>query len=755
MTARDSVEDVFSVALPARPYPGLRPFGKQEWPIFFGRERMTDEVIGRLIDHRFLMVHGDSGCGKSSLIRAGVLPRLEQDCARAGARWLTCAVTPGDEPLGNLAAALSGLRGPDQLDARTLEIRRILNCGREGATPLVEHLRASGHQQVCILIDQFEELFAHARRRGPQQASLLVDLLIGLQQLAPSSLCVVCTMRSEFLGACAQFQGFAQVVNTTQYLLPRMEHADVMRAIREPALLYDGEIAPDLAERLIADAGGSQDQLPLIQHGLMLLHRDCPKQADGSWRLTVESYRSPGKLGQLLSDHADAVMARVEPPDPAVEGGSRVTEDLFRALTEINADGQATRNPRKLKDLIAISGASEQALRTIVDAFRADGVSFLRPYGDESIGPDDYVDISHEALIRCWHRIADPANGWLIREFKNGLVWRSLLVQADSFELDPSNVLSPATTEERQVFVRRRNAAWSAQYGGGWERVLKLIEASVRERDRQIQQDIEERSREQRARLEEEKAKLREQELKANLTAALEKGRRAAVFRWAFILSVLLLSAAGYFWWQAHTAGVIAVRQSQIARQATEELQVAFKEAEDKRKVAEASLATINRELDGLKQASAAAPADSAIKQQIDQAESAIARQVNTLSYAARLSPRIYVHIADESQREAARGLERRIETTPLGDWSVTVPGIQLVDAAPQYSLLRCFIAEDCRKFGPELLELVNAQLASPKVQLQDFSKTYTPTSKAMRPLHFELYFASGPITLAGAASGK
>jgi hypothetical protein len=744
----ETVDDVLTFVLPAGPYPGLRPFDKNEWPIFFGRERMADEVIGRLIDHRFLMVHGDSGCGKSSLIRAGVLPQLEQNCARAGARWLTCAITPGDEPLGRLAVALAGLHGEEQIDTRTLEIRRILNCGRDGAAALADYLRARGDGQVCILIDQFEELFAHARRRGPQQSSLLVDLLIGLQKLAPPNLCVVCTMRSEFLGACAQFRGFAQVVNTTQYLLPRMEHADLMRAIREPAPLYDGEIAPDLAERLIADAGGSQDQLPLIQHGLMLLHRDCVRRADGSWRLTLEAYRSPGKLGQLLSDHADDVMNKLEPATPSGDGGSRVTEDLFRALTEINADGQATRNPRRLRDLIAVTGAAESALRQVVDAFRVDGVSFLRPYGQETIGQDDYVDISHEALIRCWGRIADPANGWLIREFKHGLIWRSLLVQADSFEQDPSNVLSPATSEERQVFLRRRNSAWSERYGGGWTRVERLIEASVSERDRQIRQEIEERSREQRAKFEEEQAKLRERELTANLTAAVEKGRRAAIFRWAFLLSVVLLSVAGYFWWKASAAGIIAVRETENARVAADTIQKNFDEAEAKRRLAEESLAKIKEQLAELKQASAAAPVDSKIKQQIDRAESAIALQVNTLSFAARSSPRIYLHIADESQRDAARRLELRIEATRPGDLSVVVPGIQRVDSAPKYSLLRCFTAEDC-KLGPELLELVNAQLASPKVQLQDFSRSYT--GNAIRPQHFELYFAPGPIKLAGA----
>ncbi|HMY79142.1 MAG TPA: ATP-binding protein [Thauera aminoaromatica] len=111
--ADDAFDAVFAIRLPPRPYPGLRPFEQHEWPIFFGRERMTDEIVDRLLGHRLLVVHGDSGCGKSSLVRAGVLPRLEQESARGGVRWRTCTTLPRAAPLWNLARALAVVRGVD------------------------------------------------------------------------------------------------------------------------------------------------------------------------------------------------------------------------------------------------------------------------------------------------------------------------------------------------------------------------------------------------------------------------------------------------------------------------------------------------------------------------------------------------------------------------------------------------------------------------------------------------------------------
>ena len=282
----EELDSLFAVTLPARPYPGLRPFEKDEWSIFFGRERMADAVVADIIGKRVLVVHGDSGCGKSSLIRAAVLPRLEQDNARGGIRWRTVAITPGESPLWNLAEALSMVGDDPRNEEKTIEIRRILNFAGRAPAALREFLRAGSNDQVCILIDQFEELFAHAALHGPEEARLMTDFLTALYREPPEGLYAILTMRSEFLGACARFDGFAEIVNATQYLLPRMRHDDLLRAIREPATLFDGEVSRDLAERLIADAGGGQDQLPLIQHGLMLLHRNHVESAStsGSWR---------------------------------------------------------------------------------------------------------------------------------------------------------------------------------------------------------------------------------------------------------------------------------------------------------------------------------------------------------------------------------------------------------------------------------------------------------------------------------------
>lgn len=720
--AADTDADSPGCILPPRPYPGLRPFAASEWPVFFGRERMTDEVLARLIRHRMLFVHGDSGCGKSSLLRAGVFARLTQGAP--GQRWRTAAALPGTTPLWNLAKAFADLTGEADDDGCVLAWRRALNAGIHAADALRPRFAGTDNAPCCLLIDQFEELFEHARSQGPEEAILLTRVLIGLHEQPIPGLHLAMTMRSEYLGACARFEGFAEMVNAVQYLLPRIEHEDMIRAICEPALLYDGTVSRELAERMIADVGGSQDQLPLIQHGLMRLYQRTERDPAGRWRLGVTDFPAAGGLAGLLSAHADEVMAQVQ----AVAGTPpRLVEDLFRALSEINAEGHAIRRRRRLDQLALMSGTSVDRMRKAIDAFRADGVSFLGPHGEHALSDGAAVDVGHEALLRCWQALADPRDGWLIREFRNSLVWRALLVQADSFERNPDNVLAPATTDERERWLKRRNPAWAERYGGGWDRVQALIAASIHARD----------------------------QARANEAEALRRSARAGLMRRALTITGMLVVAL-------ITALLYAFSEIQESR-----IQHASVDATRSRNIELENLITSLRTRNESLGAELAATLNA-----LEEAKAAVVHQtgstVDTRGWTAQittaqnklqqpaatpapiasssLAPRLYVHIAEEGQRTNARALERMLEQLRIGERTLVVPGIELVKEFPSQAQLRCFSPPECERLAPVVLAEINRQLASPQVELRDLSNRYGKT--ATRDGHLELWFPAGPIQL-------
>ena len=515
---------------PQDPFPGLRPFESDEWQIFFGRESMVDDVIDRMAQQPLVFIHGASGSGKSSLVRAGVLPKLDFQHLRHGAAWLTCTMRPSGGPLFNLAQELAKLEGRAGDMRHIGEIVRAFN--RRGATlaSVVGGLAGTAGKRVCILVDQFEELFRFERETSREEAELFVSLLTGTLELphdhpeadrrddrgdraAAADVHVIITMRSEFLGECARYDGLAEAFNCTQYLVPRMTREALVRAIRRPAELYGGEVTLELTDRLIADARGREDELPLIQHGLMQMWHEA-KAASRSGRILLDADRLTitGGLAALLSDHADQVMAgvvvdldeaiaadnaragvkppsrlwillgnrglaaRYQPPPTA----AMIVQRLFRALTDINAEGRAIRRPQRFHDLVILCGTTPDRLRRVLDAFRSPRVSFLVPYAPAEIEDDTRIDIGHEALIRCWNRIADPRNGWLKLEFEDGLVWRSLLIQAIAFKDDRRQLLSSATADQRTVWLAGKSPLWSERYGGNWTSVAELVLTSER-----------------------------------------------------------------------------------------------------------------------------------------------------------------------------------------------------------------------------------------------------------------------------------
>jgi formylglycine-generating enzyme required for sulfatase activity len=478
------------------PYPGLRPFQKHEWPIFFGREPMIDAVLDRLAATQLVVVHGSSGCGKSSLIKAGVLPRLEQEHGRHGVPWRTAEMRPGGSPLWNLATAitrvheeLEGSAEPTLDTTRT--VRRLLNGGREALARIQERFGLGRDGNVCILLDQFEELFRYAREIGREEAQTLIEVLRGFALAAegrggvpPKGIYAILAMRSDHLGDCGHFVGFAELVNATQYLLPRIRDEALLRAIREPARLFGGEVAPDLAVHLVDESRAQTDALPLVQHALMRLWRqaagaagDPPRQRSAPASapcpvLTAEGYSG---LEALLSEHAEEVLNDVTAKD--LESG-KVVEYLFRAITEIDAEGRCIRRPRRLSALVGVTGGNPPVLEQVIQRFSQPDCGFLLRSSEQ----DPMIDIGHEALFRCWRQLEDPTidetsrrpRGWLQREREDERIWRSMLVQAEA-----GDRISPAVLKDREAwFTSLPGPDWAERYDGGWDKINKLLTSS-------------------------------------------------------------------------------------------------------------------------------------------------------------------------------------------------------------------------------------------------------------------------------------
>jgi WD40 repeat protein/tetratricopeptide (TPR) repeat protein len=467
----------------ANPFPGLRPFRTEEHHLFFGREEQTAALLALLREHRFLAVVGTSGSGKSSLVRAGLIPALHRGTmARAGSTWEVIILRPGGNPITSLGQALidGGLYDAGDPEA-LLRLRATLTRSHFG---LVEAVRQSGEldpaANLLVVVDQFEEIFRF-REQGTsseETATAFVGLLLSASESEERRIYVAITMRSDYLGDCANIPGLAEAVNRGEYLIPRLSRDQRREAIEKPVGVGGARIAPRLVQHMLNDLGDDPDQLPVLQHALMRTwdawnSRDPARVGDhrDGEPLDLRHYESTGGMAAALSRHADEVFEAL--PD---DDHRRAAERVFKALTVKGADNRGIRRPTRLGRLARIAGASEDVVSAVVEAYRRPGVTFLMPGTGTRIGPDTVIDLSHESLMRVWNRLS----GWVEEEAQSARVYRRLAETADLWKLgkaglfrDPDLQIALAWRE-----TARPNEAWAEQHGGGLERAMEFLDRS-------------------------------------------------------------------------------------------------------------------------------------------------------------------------------------------------------------------------------------------------------------------------------------
>ena len=357
------------------PYPGLRPFRREESVIFHGREELVDRLLARLRDQRFLAVVGSSGCGKSSLVRAGLIPGVELGLiGPTGVLWQVAKMHPGRHPFARLADALAGgddpvLEPPHDMDRPSFMalVAAALQSGPRGLVEALHVSQPSAETHLLLVVDQFEEIFRLAdpadRRHplsddqvDPDEADAFVALLLETaRQNVP--VYIVLTMRSDYLGECARFRGLPERLEDSQFLTPELTLPQTRAAVERPARVFGGSVEPDLVEKILSEIGSTPDKLSLMQHALMHLWKRAEERGDGrdgaGIRLRLADYQEIGGIAGALNRHADEVYRSL--PEPL----RHYAERMFRQLCEVGTDKADIRRPAPLQDVIAVATRPE------------------------------------------------------------------------------------------------------------------------------------------------------------------------------------------------------------------------------------------------------------------------------------------------------------------------------------------------------------------------------------------------------------
>ena len=431
------------------PYKGLQEFNEADADWFFGRELLTAHLVERLQVCQFLTIIGASGSGKSSLVRAGLVPVLKGVKAlqevpvtpQGSTRWPVHIITPGERPLEALAVSFTRGGEASQAQKLMLDLRQeprtlALVAGQQAAEN-----NASG---VLLVVDQFEELFTQCN--DPAERSAFVSALLasgGPHTNGP--LVLVLVLRADFYAECAQFDDLRVAISAHQEYIGPMTPEELQRAIEMPARKGGWTFEPGLVELMIQDAGSEPGALPLLSHALL----ETWKRRSGH-TLLLSSYHEAGGVKGAIALTAEWILTQRFSSEQ--QGLAR---NIFLRLTNVAEGVQETRRRATLVELLS-GGVQDDARHEVLDLLVEARLITVE---------EDNVQVSHEALIREWprlrewiaenraglriqHRITEAAAEWNRSLKDEGLLFRgSRLTEAREYFQSNPDSLNPLEVE--------------------------------------------------------------------------------------------------------------------------------------------------------------------------------------------------------------------------------------------------------------------------------------------------------------------
>jgi WD40 repeat protein/DNA-binding SARP family transcriptional activator len=435
------------------PFKGLQYFDENDADLFFGREQLTSKLVKRLHDTRFLsVIIGASGSGKSSLVRAGLIPALKKGLTlldgtkppEGSDDWQVYVITPTAHPLEALAGELT--RDSESITATATLLDDLARDPRSLSLFLAR--RRSG-SYTLLVVDQFEELFTLCRDEFEREAfidNLLTALTptplpIGEGRRGEGRVTLILTLRADFYAHLAQYPELRDLVAQQQEYIGPMSAEELRRAIEEPARRGHWEFEPGLVDLILRDVGDEPGALPLLSHALL----ETWKRRAGH-TLTLKGYADAGGVHGAIAHTAESVYQNLSPDEQAI------TRDIFVRLTELGEGTEDTRRRASFEELMSHTENVED-VRSVLNKLADARLVTLG---------EDTADVAHEALIREWPTLRE----WLNEDREGLRLHRHLTEAAYEWELlgrDPGALYRGAHLAQANEWCASNPQALNAQ----------------------------------------------------------------------------------------------------------------------------------------------------------------------------------------------------------------------------------------------------------------------------------------------------
>lgn len=363
-----------------RPFVGLSAFEPEQADLFYGRGEAISQLLDLVMSSGAVLVSGASGTGKSSLVRAGLIPRLR--ASEGGSEWLVLSALPGFDPLANLLSALA----PEGASPTWREeVREAVEGDPSQIVQLAEERRAG--RPLLLLVDQFEEIFSLSPPADRDRAGVALAALAE----APG-IHLVLTIREEYVErerSERTLQGL-DFAATAEFRVPPMTAAELREAVTAPAARAGLVFQDGVVERIIADVAAEPAALPLLQFALLQLWR----RREGN-RVTLKIYEEVGGPTAALSRIAERAYETLRSPEAQANA-----QLIFQQLVKPSLIYEAVRDRVTRQQLESLLPGP--SVRTVLDPFIAAALVRVSPGAERG---EDRIEIVHEALIRNWERL--------------------------------------------------------------------------------------------------------------------------------------------------------------------------------------------------------------------------------------------------------------------------------------------------------------------------------------------------------------
>ncbi|MBN1965022.1 MAG: hypothetical protein JW910_10260, partial [Anaerolineae bacterium] len=508
------------------PFKGLEAFQETDAHLFFGREDLVDRLLGALRPKglatpgsRFLAVVGASGSGKSSLIRAGLIPALRAGKLTGSDRWPIVTFAPGPRPTEALATRLLPVMGGDRALPDVLD---LLARGPDALHQIAEGILADapGTARLVLFVDQFEEVFSRA---SPHEAGQFLGLLHTAATIERGRTLVVLTMRADFFDRLSGYPDLAALFERERLVIVTdMTPEGLRRSIEGPAeavgLVYDA----GLPDRILEDVRQQPGSMPLLQYAL----KELFERRDGR-QLTQEAYQAIGGVQNALAQHAEAIYTGL---DPAKQD---IMRRLLLRLVEVGASGETTRRKVDRADL-TFKGVPQSEIQDVIDLLTAPETRLLvasreiNPSEEEDFEPATWIEIGHEALIRNWTRFAE----WIAANEEELRYGGELLRDAREWQQ------AGQSTDYLLGGTRLARAVEWLETADANDLQRAFVQASAAEQQRRDEEERQRQAKELELEREARQAKERQLQAQQRFSRRLK--------RLAVVLAVLAIAAAGF-----------------------------------------------------------------------------------------------------------------------------------------------------------------------------------------------------------------